>query len=467
MEQSIIGMQKEDVHNETKGDSINKDDELRCTSPSTPFEFRGMYDWCEPLGRGKFSQVRRGENFLTRDNVAIKIIDKIKLPPEELEAMHTEVRVLKFIQHPHVVKLYQVIETESSLNLILEFGEGGDLLSYLQKHIKLSESKAQHIFRQITSGLQYCHEQNVIHRDLKPENIIITDKKTDFVKIADFGLSNNFAKGEKMETMCGSLSYSAPEILLQDKYDGQYVDVWSLGVILFLMVAGKLPFWEANDSSTLVKILEVEYTIPDTLSKGCKNLIRKILVKEPNNRLHLKAILKQSWMNKGVPEDSNGPLTRQDSQPNKGSLASRKQSSIRKPKEKSLTKPVKRRSQSTSVTPELHFQIFQQMESLGFEKQKVKTSLSQNKYDFNTATYNQLLEHNQRVERGSSVNKTIMETKTREQDDVPTPITSKESKKQAKIAKKELQDLERAMRNSRNKIKKEQKKTRKSSNSSK
>ena len=255
--------------------------DLRSNSNSTPTGFVGMYDFRGTLGKGHFAVVKLAEHVLSKLRVAVKIIDKNKLQPDELEHLHHEVRVMKLIRHPHIIRLYQVHNTNNKLYLILELGSGGDLYEYLNKNGKLEEGRARKLFRQIAQAMSYCHQHRVAHRDLKPENVVFCTAKNgeEVVKVTDFGLSNNFAPGEKMKTACGSLVYTCPEILLGDSYDGPQADIWSLGVILYMMICGKLPFQEHSDTATLIKIMDVIYKQPEHVSEDCRSLLARMLVR--------------------------------------------------------------------------------------------------------------------------------------------------------------------------------------------
>eukprot|EP00050_Salpingoeca_kvevrii_P006477 m.289658 g.289658 ORF g.289658 m.289658 type:complete len:529 (+) comp12166_c0_seq1:653-2239(+) len=266
---------------------------------STPQGFVGMYDFRETLGTGHFSVVKVAQHVISKRRVAVKIIEKCKLDKDELAHLHHEVRVMKLIRHPHVVRLYQVVDTPSRLYLILELGSGGDLYDYITTNGALPEAQAKDIFVQIAEAVAFCHQHHIVHRDLKPENVVFCSEKnqTDhIVKVTDFGLSNNFSPGEMMKTCVGSLCYSAPEVLMQDPYDGPAADVWSLGVILFMLVTGRLPFSEANESATVTKICDADYSVPDEMPEGCKDLISKMLVKCPNDRISVSAVLSHPWL---------------------------------------------------------------------------------------------------------------------------------------------------------------------------
>ncbi|XP_043260379.1 serine/threonine-protein kinase par-1 [Colletes gigas] len=263
----------------------------------------GLYDLEETLGRGHFAVVKLARHVFTGEKVAVKVIDKSKLDEVSRAHLFQEVRCMKLVQHPNVVRLYEVIDTQTKLYLILELGDGGDLYDYIMRHDSgLSEEVARTYFRQIVRAISYCHRLHVVHRDLKPENVVFFEK-VGTVKLTDFGFSNRFCPGQKLETSCGSLAYSAPEILLGDSYDAPAVDVWSLGVILYMLVCGQAPFQEANDSETLTMIMDCKYSIPPHVSDGCKRLIAKMLVREPDRRATLEEIAADSWLAIGTDSD--------------------------------------------------------------------------------------------------------------------------------------------------------------------
>ncbi|XP_026738336.1 SNF-related serine/threonine-protein kinase [Trichoplusia ni] len=271
----------------------------------------GLYDLLDTLGSGHFAVVKLARHVFTGEKVAVKVIDKSKLDEVSKSHLFQEVRCMKLVQHPNVVRLYEVIDTQTKLYLILELGDGGDLYDYIMRHESgLSESLARDYFRQIVRAISYCHRLHVVHRDLKPENVVFF-QKFGVVKLTDFGFSNKFCPGQKLETSCGSLAYSAPEILLGDSYDAPAVDVWSLGVILYMLVCGQAPFQEANDSETLTMIMDCKYTIPQHISNSCKRLIGRMLVREPEKRATLSEIATDPWVTAGegvTVEDFDTPL---------------------------------------------------------------------------------------------------------------------------------------------------------------
>ncbi|CAL2030265.1 unnamed protein product [Caenorhabditis brenneri] len=258
----------------------------------------GLYDLEKTIGQGHFAVVKLAKHVFTGEMVAVKIIDKTKMDEASTSQIMKEVRCMKLVQHANIVRLYEVLDTQTKIFLILELGDY-DLHDFIIKHEKgVCESLAQQYFCQIMTAIDYCHQLHVVHRDLKPENVVFFEK-LGMVKLTDFGFSNSYEPGEQLSTSCGSLAYSAPEILLGDSYDAPAVDVWSLGVILYMLVCGRLPFQEANDSETLTKILDCKYSIPDVLSDECRVLIQSMLVREPQKRASLEKIVSSSWVQAG------------------------------------------------------------------------------------------------------------------------------------------------------------------------
>ncbi|XP_015248428.1 SNF-related serine/threonine-protein kinase-like [Cyprinodon tularosa] len=256
----------------------------------------GLYDLDKTLGRGHFAVVKLARHVFTGEKVAVKVIDKTKLDPVARGHLFQEVRCMKMVQHPNVVRLYEVIDTATKLYLILELGDGGDMYDCIMKHDGgLSEEVAKCYFAQIVHAISYCHRLHVVHRDLKPENVVFFEKQG-VVKLTDFGFSNRFQPGKTLNTSCGSLAYSAPEILLGDEYDAPAVDIWSLGVILFMLVCGQPPFQEANDSETLTMIMDCRYTVPPHISHACRDLIGHMLQRDPKKRATLEQIESHEWL---------------------------------------------------------------------------------------------------------------------------------------------------------------------------
>ncbi|RCN26700.1 kinase domain protein [Ancylostoma caninum] len=208
---------------------------------------------------------------------------------------------MKQLDHPNIVKLYQVMENEQTLYLVLEYASGGEVFDYLVAHGRMKEKEARVKFRQIVSAVQYLHSKNIIHRDLKAENLLLDADMN--IKIADFGFSNQFTLGNKLDTFCGSPPYAAPELFQGKKYDGPEVDVWSLGVILYTLVSGSLPFDGQNLKELRERVLRGKYRIPFYMSTDCENLLKKFLVLNPARRGTLETIMKDRWMNIGYEDE--------------------------------------------------------------------------------------------------------------------------------------------------------------------
>ncbi|XP_019405048.1 PREDICTED: serine/threonine-protein kinase MARK1 isoform X2 [Crocodylus porosus] len=189
----------------------------------------------------------------------------------------------------------------------MEYASGGEVFDYLVAHGRMKEKEARAKFRQIVSAVQYCHQKCIVHRDLKAENLLLDSDMN--IKIADFGFSNEFTVGNKLDTFCGSPPYAAPELFQGKKYDGPEVDVWSLGVILYTLVSGSLPFDGQNLKELRERVLRGKYRIPFYMSTDCENLLKKLLVLNPVKRGSLEQIMKDRWMNVGHEEEELKPYT--------------------------------------------------------------------------------------------------------------------------------------------------------------
>ncbi|XP_029983362.1 MAP/microtubule affinity-regulating kinase 3a isoform X20 [Sphaeramia orbicularis] len=265
----------------------------------------GNYRLLKTIGKGNFAKVKLARHILTGREVAIKIIDKTQLNPNSLQKLFREVRIMKILNHPNIVKLFEVIETERTLYLVMEYASGGEVFDYLVAHGRMKEKEARAKFRQIVSAVQYCHQKHIVHRDLKAENLLLDADMN--IKIADFGFSNEFTLGNKLDTFCGSPPYAAPELFQGKKYDGPEVDVWSLGVILYTLVSGSLPFDGQNLKELRERVLRGKYRIPFYMSTDCENLLKRFLVLNPAKRGTLEQIMKDRWINAGFEEDELKP----------------------------------------------------------------------------------------------------------------------------------------------------------------
>ncbi|XP_008589700.1 PREDICTED: MAP/microtubule affinity-regulating kinase 4 [Galeopterus variegatus] len=214
---------------------------------------------------------------------------------------------MKGLNHPNIVKLFEVIETEKTLYLVMEYASAGEVFDYLVSHGRMKEKEARAKFRQIVSAVHYCHQKNIVHRDLKAENLLLDAEAN--IKIADFGFSNEFTLGSKLDTFCGSPPYAAPELFQGKKYDGPEVDIWSLGVILYTLVSGSLPFDGHNLKELRERVLRGKYRVPFYMSTDCESILRRFLVLNPAKRCTLEQIMKDKWINIGYEGEELKPYT--------------------------------------------------------------------------------------------------------------------------------------------------------------
>uniref|UniRef100_A0A3P9AYT9 non-specific serine/threonine protein kinase n=1 Tax=Maylandia zebra TaxID=106582 RepID=A0A3P9AYT9_9CICH len=280
----------------------------------------GNYRLLKTIGKGNFAKVKLARHMLTGREVRCTVMLTIFL--------FREVRIMKILNHPNIVKLFEVIETERTLYLVMEYAT-----KYLQH---------------IVSAVQYCHQKHIVHRDLKAENLLLDADMN--IKIADFGFSNEFTLGNKLDTFCGSPPYAAPELFQGKKYDGPEVDVWSLGVILYTLVSGSLPFDGQNLKELRERVLRGKYRIPFYMSTDCENLLKRFLVLNPAKRGTLEQIMKDRWINAGFDDDELKPYTEPE----------------------------------LDITDQKRIDV---MVGMGYNLEEIQESLAKMKYDEITATY--------------------------------------------------------------------------------
>uniref|UniRef100_A0A8C0MFR5 Serine/threonine-protein kinase SIK3 n=2 Tax=Canis lupus familiaris TaxID=9615 RepID=A0A8C0MFR5_CANLF len=257
----------------------------------------GYYEIDRTIGKGNFAVVKRATHLVTKAKVAIKIIDKTQLDEENLKKIFREVQIMKMLCHPHIIRLYQVMETERMIYLVTEYASGGEIFDHLVAHGRMAEKEARRKFKQIVAAVYFCHCRNIVHRDLKAENLLLDANLN--IKIADFGFSNLFTPGQPLKTWCGSPPYAAPELFEGKEYDGPKVDIWSLGVVLYVLVCGALPFDGSTLQNLRARVLSGKFRIPFFMSTECEHLIRHMLVLDPNKRLSMEQICKHKWMKLG------------------------------------------------------------------------------------------------------------------------------------------------------------------------
>ena len=256
------------------------------------------YSIKEMIGKGTFSTVRLAFDRESGEKVAIKILKKEKiLNKGDLERAEREINILKKISHINLIKIYKTVEDSEAYYMVMEYCEKGELFNFITKNIRLDENESAYYFYQLINGLEYLHSLNIAHRDLKPENLLIT--KNNILKIIDFGLSNFSQMNKLLTTPCGSPCYASPEVVGGKQYDGNMIDIWATGIILFVMLCGALPFEGQTNEILFKKILQCKIEYPDYLSDISIDLLTKILEPNPENRIPLKEIKKHLFYLKG------------------------------------------------------------------------------------------------------------------------------------------------------------------------
>ena len=315
------------------------------------------------LGEGMFSTVKLATHSLTGEQVAIKILEKTRISKkEDKERIDREISILKKLNHFNISKLYQVVENKLTIYLIQEYIPGKEFIDYLNKKGKLEEIEACKFYHQIISGLEYIHQCGIAHRDFKPENILLTNENT-ILKIIDFGLGNFYKNNQLLSTACGSPCYIPPEMIKEENYNGALCDIWSSGIILYLMLCGKLPFYHEQNEIMFKKILTGKFDLPKHLSDNAKNLLCKILEVEPKKRIKFEGIKNHPWFN----------IIEKDYLMHKGINI------------------------NEDIKP-IDEEIVQNMEKMGFNKMEIRYSLIKNFHNKVTTVYDLLLK--QKIDSG-------------------------------------------------------------------
>ncbi|XP_071726531.1 CBL-interacting serine/threonine-protein kinase 23-like [Rutidosis leptorrhynchoides] len=261
----------------------------------------GRYELGRTLGEGTFAKVKFGRNVETGDNVAIKILDKEKvLKHKMITQIKREISTMKLIRHPNVIRMYEVMASKTKIYIVLEFVTGGELFDKIATRGRLKEDEARKYFQQLINAVDYCHSRGVFHRDLKPENLLLDTSGC--LKVSDFGLSalpQQVREDGLLHTTCGTPNYVAPEVINNKGYDGAKADLWSCGVILFVLMAGYLPFEESNLSALYKKIFKAEFSCPPWFSSSAKKLIKRILDPNPVTRITAAEVIENEWFKKG------------------------------------------------------------------------------------------------------------------------------------------------------------------------
>jgi serine/threonine protein kinase len=269
--------------------------------------FFDYYEMLDDLGEGIFGSVKLGVEKKTKERVAIKIIKKNKTKPNDIELVKTEIDVMKLCHHPNVVQLLDHFENAEYIFIVMEYIRGGRLTDYMkEKKFNFTEKRVAELIYQIALGVKYLHKYGIIHRDLKPDNIMLTEASDKGqIKIMDFGLSKILGKKEKAVDGFGTLTFVSPEVLIRKPYNKE-IDIWSIGVILYMMLSGDLPFDDEEDDEQKIakSIVYNEVEFPEKKfgkrSKEVIDLIKRCLTKEPKNRIKIDEILKSDWIQKNL-----------------------------------------------------------------------------------------------------------------------------------------------------------------------
>ncbi|XVE51474.1 hypothetical protein DITRI_Ditri02bG0043800 [Diplodiscus trichospermus] len=260
------------------------------------------------LGQGTFAKVYHARNLTTGQSCAIKVIDKEKIRKGGLmDQIKREISVMRLVKHPNVVRLYEVMASKAKIYFVMEYARGGELFNKIAKG-KLKEDAARHYFQQLIAAVDYCHSRGVYHRDLKPENLLLDEKGN--LKVSDFGLSalrESRRQDGLLHTTCGTPAYVAPEVINKKGYDGAKADIWSCGVILYVLLAGFLPFQDENLMEMYRKICRGDFRCPQWFPPEVRKLLSKILDPNPSQRIAVAKIMENSWFRKGYKQIDTPP----------------------------------------------------------------------------------------------------------------------------------------------------------------
>ncbi|KAJ0248581.1 CBL-interacting serine/threonine-protein kinase 5 [Hirschfeldia incana] len=269
----------------------------------------GKYEIRRLLGKGTFAKVYHAKHITTGESVAIKIINKDHVMKRNgmMDQIKREISIMRLVRHPNIVELKEVMATKTKIFFVMEFVRGGELFAKVVKG-KLKEDAARRYFQQLISAVDFCHSRGVSHRDLKPENLLV-DENGD-LKVSDFGLSalpEQLLQDGLLHTQCGTPAYVAPEVLRKKGYDGAKADIWSCGVVLYVLLAGYLPFQDENLMNMYRKIFKAEFDFPPWFSPEARRLISKLLVVDPDRRISIPAIMRTPWFRKSFKAPINSP----------------------------------------------------------------------------------------------------------------------------------------------------------------
>jgi len=258
------------------------------------------YTMGKQLGSGNFATVFKATKKEDQQIVAVKVIDKSKV--EDMGDIEREVEIMNTMDHPNIIKLFEIFDEKKKMNLVMELVEGGELFDAIVDKGQFNTKEAAGCMAQLCSALDYCHKLKIVHRDLKPENLLVAEKKytaDSHIKVADFGLARVVSDKDMMKTACGTPGYVAPEVLKNKGYDSGAVDLWSAGVILYILLCGFPPFYEEEMPALFDQIMKARYDFPspwwDDIPEDAKNMVKKLLIVDPTKRMTAAQVLADPW----------------------------------------------------------------------------------------------------------------------------------------------------------------------------
>ena len=262
----------------------------------------GKYVLGKTIGHGSFAKVKLARDTETNELVAIKVLEKEMIVQQHMtvKQIKSEISTMKLVRHPYIVQLREVVASKKRIFIVLEYVKGGELYDKIKQCGRLREDEARKYFQQLIDAVDYCHSRNVYHRDLKPENLLLDDRGN--LKISDFGLSalpQQIGRDGLLHTACGTPNYIAPEVIKNNGYHGSTADLWSCGVILFVLMAGYLPFDDTHQPALYKKIMRSDFTFPSWFSTGAMKIITRILDPNPKTRMNAAQIYQDTWFKKG------------------------------------------------------------------------------------------------------------------------------------------------------------------------
>ncbi|KAK9709062.1 hypothetical protein K7432_009277 [Basidiobolus ranarum] len=353
---------------------------------STEIAVVGNYDLLETIGKGAYGKVKLGMHRLTGQKVAIKIVDKT-----HAHTAAREIETWRHLHHPNITQLLEILTTETKIYMVMEHVTGGELFDHITTHGALNEHCGKSMFRKLTLAVDYIHRKKCVHRDLKLENILL-DKDLN-PKIIDFGFTRGIQSRKLLDTYCGSLAYVAPEVIAGTQYSGQETDVWSLGVILYTVVCGYLPFDDEDESIMQRLIVDANFTFPEGLSKECQDLISGILKKNPADRLTVEEILNHPWVNEteaSMDYEMAAPNEHLTTQAGPGEHSSSDPTQNHSPTKAPLAVDCR----SAIIQSATELRLCSLLSSIGMRAEMMKKSVQENLCDSLSALYYLLLKKN-------------------------------------------------------------------------